>query len=120
MACEPSRPPSSAEYQWNSMVFGAEPFAISGREMRTRRASRMVILPLPSSSAPGAGRTEGRKRLMLSWCAPTTTVLLLRPGMVAITEAWPQLCTKGLTLATLELAMVALTWLRSQAEDSAP
>jgi hypothetical protein len=46
---EPSRPPSSAAYQWNSTVFaGAKPTCD-----RRRNASRMVTVPEPSSSAPG-------------------------------------------------------------------
>ena len=61
-----------------------------------------------------------------------TTVLLERPGMVAIMEAWPQECGKAVTVgggredssrdvvAAEELAMVLLMRDRSQALDSAP
>jgi hypothetical protein len=49
-SAEPSRPPSSPEYQWNSRVFSGVKRALA----RTRRASRMVTVPEPLSSAPGA------------------------------------------------------------------
>ena len=83
----------------------------------------MVTVPLPSSSAPGAGSTLGRKRFMLSWCAPTITVLLVLPGMVAIMECWPQECSKARTEAeeeAEELRIVEFTCESSQREESAP
>lgn len=66
MAWLPRRPPSSAEYQWNSMVLAALPSTISLDVSSTRIASSMVTVPLPSSSAPGAAKRAGKKRLMLS------------------------------------------------------
>ena len=70
---------------------------------------------------------------MLSWWAPITIVLLEVPGMVAIMEDWPHLWgktrTKGVGVSEeedereevfVELVMVSLTRLKSQAEDSAP
>lgn len=62
----PSKPPSSPAYQWNSTgpFLGVYPAPAS-----TRKASRMVAVPEPSSSAPGAG-SSGKWWLIESWCAP--------------------------------------------------
>jgi hypothetical protein len=54
ISCEPRRPPSSAAYQWNSMVFWSLLGPKSLSESRTRRASRIVNEPEALSSTPGA------------------------------------------------------------------
>ena len=92
---------------------------------KTRNASIMVTVPEPSSSAPGAARREGRKRLMESWCAPTMIVLGDWPGMVAMMLDWPQEWGKASTRTPCEASVpeaeiVLLMVERSQAEDSAP
>ena len=81
----------------------------------------MVTVPEPSSSAPGAARREGIKRLMLSWWAPMTTVRLDFPRMVAMLLFWPQGCLKVETvwpyLWAEASARVMLILSKSQADD---
>ena len=97
---------------------------ISSDVRSTRSASRIVTVPDPSSSAPGAEKMEGRKRLMLSWCAPTTTVELLFPGMVAMMLFCPQGCLKCFAkapcLSAPESEIVFCTFCRSHSEDWRP
>lgn len=105
----PSRPPSSAEYQWNSTVFCKVPFWTASSLRRARNASRIVTVPLPSSSAPGAGRIEGSQRLIESWCAAITIVEFVWPGIVAMMELCCHGCGKASawTPSAPDLSMMA-------------
>jgi hypothetical protein len=66
MSCEPRRPPSSAAYQWNSMVFWSLLGPKSLSESRTRRLSKIVNEPEALSSTPGARPARRLAELMES------------------------------------------------------
>jgi hypothetical protein len=105
-------------------VFSALPLTMLSTDKMVRKTSKMVTVPLPSSSAPGAARTEGSHRLMESWWAPTITVLFVLPGMVAMMELWVQVCGNASTttpcLSAPASLMMPLILLKSHSEDCRP